>query len=160
MLRQVRGSGTLVAEEIRWIPAVTEGRVERILGHPGDKVKEDTVILELSNQELARIVVDTEWEVKAAEAELKRQQVQLESQLLNERATAAGVTADFHQAELEAELQDKLAQDGLTSTWTSAAPSCARKEQKTRHDLEEQRLRIAAQANDAQLACRRLASSR
>ena len=152
MLRQVRGSGTLVAEEIRWIPAVTEGRVERILGHPGDKVKEDTVILELSNQELARIVVDTEWEVKAAEAELKRQQVQLESQLLNERATAAGVTADFHQAELEAELQDKLAQDGLTSTLDVRRAKLRADEQRTRHDLEEQRLRIAAQANDAQLA--------
>ena len=152
MLRQVRGSGTLVAEEIRWIPSVTEGRVERILGHPGDPVKEDTVILELSNQELARIVIDTEWEVKAAEAELKRQQVQLESQLLNERAVAAGVTADFHQAEIEAELQDKLAKDGLTSTLEVRRARLRAEEQKTRHDLEEQRLRIAAQANEAQLA--------
>src|SRR6185436_8122141 len=132
MLRQVRGSGTLVAEEIRWIPAVTEGRVERVLGHPGDRVTEDTVILELSNQELDRIVIDTEWEVKAAEAELKRQQVQLESQLLNERAQAAGVTADFHQAEIESELQDKLAQDGLTSTLDvrRAARSLARRTSK------------------------------
>ena len=30
MVREVRGLGTLVPEEIRWIPANTEGRVEKI----------------------------------------------------------------------------------------------------------------------------------
>ena len=29
MLRQVRGSGTLTPEDIRWIPAQTSGRVEK-----------------------------------------------------------------------------------------------------------------------------------
>src|SRR3954466_10797744 len=52
MLRQVRGSGTLVPEEIRWIPATTQGRVENILLRPGANVKPDTVILELSNPDL------------------------------------------------------------------------------------------------------------
>jgi HlyD family secretion protein len=152
MLRQVHGSGTLVAEEIRWIPAATEGRVERIIGHPGDRVSEDTVILELSNPELVRVVVDAEWQVKAAEADLVRQRVQLQSDLLSEKAAAAGVRADFHQAELEAELQDKLATDGLTSALDVKRAKLRAEEQGTRHDLEEQRLAIAAQANDAQMA--------
>src|ERR1700716_2725048 len=47
MVRQVRGLGTLVPEEIRWIPANTEGRVEKIVVRPGTQVKADTVILEL-----------------------------------------------------------------------------------------------------------------
>jgi HlyD family secretion protein len=152
MLRQVRGSGTLVAEEIRWIPAGTEGRVERILGHPGDRVTENTIILELSNPELARVVLDAEWELKGAEADLTRQRVELESRLLSERAVAAGVRADFHQAELEAEMQDKLARDGLTSELELKRAKLRADEQGIRHDLEEQRLEIAAQANDAQLA--------
>jgi HlyD family secretion protein len=152
MLRQVRGSGTLVAEEIRWIPAGTEGRVERILGHPGDRVTENTIILELSNPELARVVLDAEWELKGAEADLTRQRVELESQLLSERAVAAGVRADFHQAELEAAMQDKLSQDGLTSELELKRAKLRAEEQGIRHDLEEQRLTIAAQANDAQLA--------
>ena len=152
MLRQVRGSGTLVAEEIRWIPAGTEGRVERILGHPGDRVTENTIILELSNPELARVVLDAEWELKGAEADLTRQRVELASQLLSERAVAAGVRADFHQAELEAEMQDKLAKDGLTSELELKRAKLRADEQGIRHDLEEQRLEIAAQANDAQLA--------
>jgi HlyD family secretion protein len=152
MLRQVRGSGTLVSEEIRWIPAETEGRVERILGHPGDHVTENTIILELSNAELTRTVLDAEWQVKAAEADLTRQRVELQSQLLAERAVAAGVRADFHQAELEAEMQDKLAKDGLTSELELKRAKLRAEEQGTRHDLEEQRLEIAAQANEAQLA--------
>src|SRR4029434_10968289 len=56
MLRQVRGLGTLVPEEIRWIPAATQGRVETILLRPGAQVKPDTVILELSNPELQQSV--------------------------------------------------------------------------------------------------------
>src|SRR5512139_179893 len=49
MVRQVRGTGTLVPEDIRWIPAQTEGRVERIVLRPGAKVEPDSLILELSN---------------------------------------------------------------------------------------------------------------
>ena len=52
MVRQVRGSGTLVPEEIRWIPAQTDGRVERIRTLPGTVVEADTIILDLSNPEL------------------------------------------------------------------------------------------------------------
>jgi HlyD family secretion protein len=155
MIRQVRGSGTLVPEEIRWIPAATEGRVERILAHPGAPIEPDTVILELSNPELVRVVLDSEWEIKAAEADLTRERVQLESQLLNEQASAATVNAQFHQAELEAEIQDRLAKDGLTSELELKRSKLSAEEQRTRHDLEERRLAIAAEANDAQLAARR-----
>src|SRR5919204_5548742 len=52
MLRQVRGLGTLVPEEIRWIPATTEGRVERIVVKPGTTVTPDTVILELNDPQV------------------------------------------------------------------------------------------------------------
>ena len=56
MVRQVRGSGTLVPEDIRWIPAQTQGRVERIILRPGAQVTPDTVILELSNPDLENSV--------------------------------------------------------------------------------------------------------
>src|SRR5919204_3040756 len=68
MLRQVRGLGTLVPEEIRWIPATTQGRVERIVVRPGTPVRPDTVILEMSNPELERDALDAEMQLKAAEA--------------------------------------------------------------------------------------------
>src|SRR5574340_413551 len=46
MLRQVRGLGTLVPEDVLWIPATTEGRVERIHVRPGTAVKPDTLLIE------------------------------------------------------------------------------------------------------------------
>ncbi len=70
MVRQVRGLGTLVPEEIRWIPAVTDGRVERILVYPGTPVKPDTVILELSNPTQTQALLEAEQQLKAAEAQL------------------------------------------------------------------------------------------
>src|SRR6059036_3499404 len=84
MLRQVRGSGTLVPEEIRWIPATTEGRVERILALPGTVVKADTVLLELSNPELVVAAQDAASELKAAQAEYTNLKVQLRSALLTQ----------------------------------------------------------------------------
>src|SRR5438067_10015371 len=71
MTRQVRGLGTLVPEDIRWIPAVTEGRVDRILVLPGTDVKADTVLLELSNPQLQQEALDASWKLKAAEADYK-----------------------------------------------------------------------------------------
>src|SRR5436189_4667176 len=52
MLRQVRGLGTLVPEDIRWIPATTMGRVERIVLRPGTVVEPGTIMMELSNPAL------------------------------------------------------------------------------------------------------------
>src|SRR5215212_3879236 len=43
MLRQVRGLGTLVPEDIRWIPSTTQGRVDKIILRPGTTVKSDSV---------------------------------------------------------------------------------------------------------------------
>src|SRR6266851_868414 len=54
LLREVRGLGTLVPEDIRWIPATTQGRVERIRLRPGTAVRADSVILELSNPQVTQ----------------------------------------------------------------------------------------------------------
>ena len=44
LTRAVRGSGVLVPENVRWIAAATDGRVERVLLHPGTQVTADSVI--------------------------------------------------------------------------------------------------------------------
>src|SRR5262245_10695140 len=86
MLRQVRGLGTLVPEEIRWVPALSEGRVERILIRPGTPVEADTVILELSNPQMDLDALDANWQLRAAEAEQTNLKVRLESQRLDQVA--------------------------------------------------------------------------
>src|SRR5438034_9162957 len=68
MVRQVRGLGTLTPEDIRWIPATTQGRVERIILRPGTQVKSDSVILELTNPQLEQQLLDAELKLQAAEA--------------------------------------------------------------------------------------------
>src|SRR6266511_2170293 len=118
MVRQVRGLGTLVPEEIRWIPAATEGRVERILIKPGTAVKSESVILELSNPELENLASEAEWELKAAEADYSSLKVRLESQLLDQKAAFATSEATAKQAELQAAADDELATHGLISDLT------------------------------------------
>jgi HlyD family secretion protein len=91
MVRDVRGLGTLVPEDIRWIPATTQGRVERILLRPGTPVKPDSVILELSNPQLEQELLNAELQLQSAEASLANLRVQVQNDLLSQRATAASI---------------------------------------------------------------------
>src|SRR5206468_8089101 len=93
MLRQVRGLGTLVPEDIRWIPATTQGRVEKILLRPGTTVQAGTVILELTNPQLEQELQDAKLKVEAAEASLASLRVQAQNDFLQQKATAASVAA-------------------------------------------------------------------
>ncbi|HWW88499.1 MAG TPA: efflux RND transporter periplasmic adaptor subunit [Vicinamibacterales bacterium] len=115
MVRQVRGLGTLTPEDIRWIPARTQSRVEEIVLRPGSKVKADSVILVLSNLELDQQMQDAELKLQAAQAGLESLKVQLQNDLLAQRATAAGVEADYNKAKMQAEMNTALAKDQLIS---------------------------------------------
>src|SRR5258708_8354700 len=106
MLREVRGLGTLIPEDIRWIPAQTDSRVDRIVLRPGAIVKADSIILELSNLELQRDALDAEYQLKGAEADYENLKVQLNSDLLNQRAATAAVRSDYEQAKLQHEVDD------------------------------------------------------
>ncbi len=152
MLRQVRGLGTLVPEEVRWIPATTEGRVEQIVVKPGAAVKKETVLLVMSNPELELAALDADWQVKAAEAETTSLKVKLESQFLDQRAQAASVQANYHQAQLQAEAEEELAKSGLVSTLTLKISQSKAEELGTRKEMEEKRLDISAESTRAQLA--------
>ena len=100
MLRQVRGSGTLVPEEIRWIPATTQGRVEKILLRPGATVTPQTVILELSNPDLQQSVKEAQLAYQSAQANYVNRKQELESALLNQQADVAGIEASYKNAAL------------------------------------------------------------
>ncbi|MFN0120986.1 MAG: RND transporter, partial [Blastocatellia bacterium] len=115
MVRNVHGIGTLVPEEIRWIPAVVSGRIEQRNVKPGATVGPDTVLIVLSNPELERDVLDAQTQLKAAEAELENQRVQLQSLRLNQQSQAASVRADYARARLTAEANEQLSKEGLVS---------------------------------------------
>lgn len=152
MVRQVRGLGTLVPEEIVWIPATTSGRVERRLVQPGTMVTPSTVIFELSNQELQQQLLDAQAQLKSAEAAYNNRKVELETQLLNQRAQAATVEADYQQARLTAEANEQLSKDGLVSELILKQSRTRATELRTRNELEKQRLAMNAEAIKTQLA--------
>ena len=156
MLRNVRGLGTLVPEEILWIPAVQDGRVEKLQLRPGAQVTKNSVIMELSNPELMLAMNDAEWQVKIAEATLADLKVKLETSQLEQRARTAQLESEFTRAKLQYDRDDKLSQEGLTSELTVKLSKASSEELKKRFEIEEKRLAISGDSIEAQLASQRV----
>src|SRR5262245_8698176 len=152
MIRNVHGMGTLVPEEIRWIPATVSGRVEKRHVKPGDAVKEDTVLIEMSNPELERDTLDAQTQLVAAEAELANQRVQLRSYYLNQKAQAATVRADYTRAKIISETDAALLKDGVGSERTYKLSKSTADELAERVQIEEERLVIGDVSIKAQIA--------
>jgi len=155
MLREVRGPGTLVPEETRWIGALTDGRVEEIIVDPGAIVDEQTVIMKLSNPTVERSSLDAELQLSAAQADYTDLEVQLQSQLLSQRASAAQVEADYSEAVLEAEANEELSKDGLISAIELRRSQIRAKQLKNRHEIEQQRIDKTTESLEAQLGAQR-----
>jgi HlyD family secretion protein len=154
MLRQVRGLGTLTPsqEAVRQIPAETEATVVRILLLPGSQVKADTILVEMSNPQTEQAALDSELQLKAAEAGYQSLRVKLESDLMTQKAGAATVTADHSQAQLQAETDKALYDLGVISGLTYKASKGKADELTIRNDLEAQRLTGNQQAIATQMA--------
>ena len=113
MVREVRGLGTLVPEDIRWIPAQTDSRVDRWVLRPGAIVKPSSIIMELSDPTLQQTALDAEFQLKGAEADYANLKVQVNSELMNQKAIEAGVRSDYEQAKIQHEVDEKLFKQGL-----------------------------------------------
>jgi HlyD family secretion protein len=151
MVRQVRGLGTLVPEDTRWLPATTEGRVERIVLRPGAQVTANSVILELSNPQVEQEAINARLALQAAEANLANQRVQLQNELLTQQAQAATVGADYTQARLQAEVNEELAKQELISELVRKQSQVRAEELKTRNEIEEKRLSTSRESIDARI---------
>ena len=115
MMRLVRGSGTLVPEDIRWINTTTQGRVERIILRPGAQVTPESVILELSNPTLEQAVQDARLAHASAMANFTNRKAELERQLLQQQSEVAQIETQYNNAALDLEAQEALLKDGLVS---------------------------------------------
>src|SRR5713226_9387178 len=113
MVREVHGLGTLVPEDIRWIPAQTDSRVDRWVLRPGANVKPNSVIMELSDPTLQRDALDAEFQLKGAEADYANLEVQVNSELMNQKAAEAAVRSDYEQSKIQHAVDDKLYQQGI-----------------------------------------------
>jgi HlyD family secretion protein len=152
MLRQVRGLGTLVPEDIRWIPATTQGRVERIVLWPGTTVKADSIILELTNPQLEQEMEDAELKVKSAEASQANLRVQLQNDQLQQRAAAATVEAEFNKAKMQAQMNEALAKDQLVSDLMLRQSKVDAEQLAVRNEIAKQQLASSEESMRARLA--------
>ncbi len=150
--RQVRGIGTLVPEEIRLIPAQSEGQVMQIPVKPGAEVSSDTIIVLLSNPQLEQTALEAGSQVQAAEADYASLKVRLERQRLDQQAAAATVQSDFKTAKMQADVNESLYKQGLLSEIIWRTSKVKAEELATRNAIEDKRQSIIADDVKAQLA--------
>ena len=157
MLRQVRGLGTLVPEEIRWIAARNEARVEKIIVRPGAHVEPDTVLLELTSPELEQSAHDAELQAKAGEAELTTLRATLQREVLQQESSAAQVHAEYESARMEAETNEKLQKDGLIADLQYRTSKVRADDLAHRDAIEQKRFEFARNSVEPQLASKQAA---
>ena len=155
MQRQVGGLGKLVPEENTWVPAVTEGRVEKKLVEPGARVKPDTILLELSNPQLEQETINAEWDWKAEESSYADLTVRLERERLTQAADMAKLESEHEQAVLRCDANAELEKSGLISKLDVKRDSANAQELANRLQIEKQRLAIYKESIEAQLAQQR-----
>ncbi len=152
MIRQVRGLGTLTPEDIRWIPATTQGRVEQIILRPGTQVKANSVILELTNPQLEQQLQDAELKLQAAEAGLANLKVQLQNDLLAQRAATAAAEAEYNKARMQAQMNEALAKDQLVSDLVLKQSQVDAEQTSVKAQISRDQLASKTESTRAQLA--------
>ena len=152
MVRQVHGLGTLTPEEIRWIPTITDGRVDKILVRPGTPVKADTVVVILNNPTVEQQAFDAEWKLRAEEAQYHNLEVTLQSQVLDQKANTTKAEQDAEDARMKAETDAELEKMGVLSDQARKLSSGSSRQLSIRADIEEQRYSNAQKQLEAQLA--------
>ena len=151
MLRQVRGNGTLVPEDVRWIPTINGGRVEQILVLPGAAVQTRTVLVKMSNPEVEQASFDVEWQLKGAEAELANLRVTLKTDKLTQKKAVATAEADYSSAKLDFEVESELAKNGIAPQVTLTQTRGKAEELGKLLEIERERLDTEDESAKAQL---------
>ncbi len=149
---QVRGLGTLVPVQIQYIPAVTDGRVERRYLLPGVKVEPDTPLVELSNPELQQETQSAQWTLKADHASLESLKATLNNELLNEKSSLTNLEAEYRQAALQANVDKQLAAQGITAQLTAELSGAKAQGLAAQVAIEKKRVAALASSIRQQLA--------
>ena len=157
MVRQVRGLGTLTPEDIRWIAANTEGRVDKILIWPGTKVEPGDVILELSSPELEQSAGEAVSKAKAAEAAFATARATLQRELLDQESKTTAAHSAYQQAKMERETNDQLAKNGLVAELVYKTSRIKEEELQKTDEIEQKRLAFARDSIEPQLASQQAA---
>ena len=153
MIRQVRGPGTLIPEQMRWITAVTAGRIEQIISLPGTEVEEGSLIMRMSNPDVDMQLLTAQQQLSQAYAALAQLRTNLQTQELTQRGTVATVRTQSLDAtrvyetnqRLFDENPDLVARDDLDRSKESM------EELAIRLQIEEDRLGVMERSTGEQL---------
>ena len=153
MIRQVRGPGTLVPEQMRWITAVTQGRVERIMVLPGAEVDDTTTIITMSNPDVEVQLLQAQQQLSTAEANLVSLQTNLETQRLNQAGVVAQTRTQFREAKRQYQINKELYDTNpeLVIQTELQRTEDQMLELQERLEIEEQRLKVMTQAIQEQI---------
>ncbi len=143
---EVRGPGTLVPEQSRWVTASTSGRVEEIYVLPGGQVSENSILILLGNPELERETLDAELQLQQSMAELEDLKVELLRRSLDQEALAATTQATYVQSTLQADLNTALSGEGLISKLSLRLSRLMAEEAEKRHQIQQKCLKIDSQS--------------
>ena len=152
MIRQVRGSGILVPENIRWITATTAGRVERLVLRPGATVTPTSVILEMSNPDLQQAVMEAQLAFRSAEATFANRKAELQSQLLTQEVGVTTMESQSRQAGLTLAANEELYKEQLISELQLKQFRATDQDLKNQLSVARQRLEITKAGMQSQLA--------
>jgi multidrug resistance efflux pump len=157
MLIQVSGPGNLVPEQIRWIPAEVQGRVERKLVQPGTEVTANTILVELSNPDVQLELLESQRQLSAAQQQLVTLGSNLETQHLNQESIIAQVRSQYLEAKRNEEDLEQLARKGEGYVSDSELQRARERadELDTRLDLETRRLQVLVESEGPQLHVQR-----
>lgn len=150
--REVRGPGSLVPRVVRWIPAASGGRVERVVVKPGVAVQPDTVLVEMSNPELVQQLEEARWSAEAAQADRASLAAELERAFLDARSGLAALEADAESARLQADAEKTLSEQGVVSTIQYRQSELRAAQLETRVEFERQRVDRLDASHAAQLS--------
>ena len=152
MVREVRGAGVLVPEEIRWIPSTTSGRVERIVLQPGAEVQPGTVILELSNPDLQQSARNAELDWRTAEAQLANQRASIATARLTLESNLSDAESAYNMALADLEANQALGKLGIVAGLTIKQRQAAADQARNRLQLVKRQLASAIENEQSQLA--------
>jgi len=150
--RNVRGLGTLVPEEIRYVPAISPGRVEKRLVQAGAQVHADTVLFELTDPAIQQAFVDAETLLRGAQANLTTLKVQLAKGILDQEATLAQAKSDFNKKQMQYEVNDALGKRDLKSKLEVELSRIEAEDAQNRVALETKRLAGSREEATARMA--------
>lgn len=152
MVIEVRGPGTLVPEHVRFITAVSAGRVDRVRAQPGQIVQPQTVLLELSNPDVQIQSLQAEEQLTAAQAQLLTLRTALQVERLAQEGTVATARTVYADAKRQANVAGSLVAQQLIAVNEAALAKDRAAEAETRLGLEQERLAMITQTIDSKVA--------